>query len=286
MSISSVNDWQKLAVPNAKEGAGDWLRFERPSSLQRVIAQERELESRRRSAYAEYIELLENDQRRVPPMLKVSPLSYEDWSKHLPADVSDVSLASQIATNSALLLKMRLEEAAQAETAHEEAKNAVLAGKPDPDWKIPSSAAGLSMSVEQARKYATEQGRLFVEHNPEFYPCPSNVAAITEYLTTNSVVIPNEECCRLAWVRLRELGMIEERPAPAKEPEPVTQPSEPIPAETELLDGFDVVTGEPRKYTQREIWNMDSSTYRKAFRAWGDNRPKFTRGYFGPRQPI
>src|SRR6476646_500079 len=84
MSISSLNDWQKLAVPNAKEGAGDWLRFERPSSLQRVLAQERELESRRRAAYAKFVELVENDQLRVPPKLKVSPLSYEDWLKYLP----------------------------------------------------------------------------------------------------------------------------------------------------------------------------------------------------------
>jgi hypothetical protein len=284
VSISSINDWQKLGVPNAKEDAGDWLRFERPSSLQRVVAQERELESRRLAAYTEYVELVESDQRRVPPKFKVSPLSYEDWSKYIPADVTDISLASQIATNAALLKITRTEEAALAEAESKQAREDVLAGKPDKEFVLPDEIKGLRMSVEEAKAYASEQSKLFVEHNPEYYPCPANVAAITKYLTEQTdVVIPNEECFRLAWVRLRGLGLIEERPVLAKEPEPVTQPSEPIPAEGELVDGYDLETGEPRKYTQHEIWNMDSSTYRKAFRAWGENRPKFTRGYYGQR---
>jgi hypothetical protein len=83
VSIGNIKDWQKLAVPNAKEGVGDWLRFERPSSLQRVVAQERELESRRRSAYAEYVELVESDQRRVQPRYRISPLSYSEWASRI-----------------------------------------------------------------------------------------------------------------------------------------------------------------------------------------------------------
>ena len=256
----------------------DWRTFEKLSTAERVVAQERELESRRRAAYDEYVQLVESDQLRVQPRYKVSPLSYEDWSKYIPADVTDISLASQIATNAALLKITLTEEATQAEAESKQAREDVLAGKPDPTFKIPASAAGLKMSIDQAKAFANEQGKLFVQHNPEYYPCPANVAAITKYLTEQTdIAIPNEECFRLAWIRLRELGLIEERPA-LTEPETASQE---IPAESELLDGFDVVTGEPRKYTQREVWNMDSTTYRKAFRAWGENRPKFTRGYYG-----
>lgn len=285
MSISSVNDWQKLGVPNAEEDAGDWLRYERPSSLQRVLAQERELESRRLAAYAEYVELVESDQRRVPPKFKVSPLSYEDWSKYIPADVTDISLASQIATNAALLKITRTEEAALAEAESKQAREDVLAGKPDKEFVLPDEIKGLRMSLAEAKAYASEQSKLFVEHNPEYYPCPANVAAITKYLTEQTdVVIPNEECFRLAWVRLRELGLIEQRPVPA--PEPVQdQSSKAVPGETELVDGWDLQTGEPRKYSQAEIWKMSSRDVKKAFRMWtdreGDRRPRFTRGYFG-----
>ena len=288
MSIGSVTDWQKLTTPSAKERIQDWRRFEKLSTSERVVLEEREQEFRRRAAYAEYVELVESDQRRVPPKFKVAPLSYEDWSKHIPEGVTDISLASQIATNAALLRITRMEEAAQAEAEREEASEACRRGQPDPAWKMPDGAKELRMSVAEAKAYASEQSRLFVEHNPEYFPSAANVAAITKYLRDQTdVVIPNEECFRLAWLRLRDLGLIEERPAPAPEvvPEPVPETSEVVPAETELVDGFDLTTGEPHRYSQAEIWKMSSGDMKKAFRMWTDRdgtdrRPKFTRGRY------
>jgi len=126
-----------------------------------------------------------------------------------------------------------------------------------------------------------EQGELFVEHNPDYYPCSSNVNNIREYLIAQNISIPNEEVLKAAWLRLRELGLIEERPAPEPEPEltPLEEPPSETPGDYEI-SGFDPETGEPRKFTQREIWRMDSATYRKAFKAWGENKPRFTRGYY------
>lgn len=282
MSISSVNDWQKLGVPNAKEDAGDWLRFERPSSLQRVVAQERELESRRRSAYAEYVSLVENDQRRVPPAYKVAPLSYSEWSKHLPADVTDISLASQIATNASLLSKMRSEEAAQAEAAFEETKQAVISGSPDPGfkqlWGQPATLESLKMTEAQAREYAKQQAEKFVEENPDWPRTNNNFQTIIAYLENNGVEVPNSQIFKIAWDRLRSFGgMIE----PAPEPEP----QQPTDGPFELVDGYDPATGEPRQFTQREIWQMDSISFKKAFRMWTDRdgvdrRPKFSRSAY------
>jgi hypothetical protein len=271
VSICSVNDWKKLAIPDAKEGAGDWLRFERPSSLQRVVAEEREQESRRRSAYREYVELVENEQRRVPPKFKVSPLSYEDWAKHIPADVIDISLASQIATNAALLSKTRTEEAAQAETERNQAREACRQGQPDTNhWKIPAGAAGLKMTIEQATAFARQQGKQFVEHNPEYFPSAANVAAVTKYLTAQNVTIPTEECLKLAWLRLRELGMIEERPAPLLEPAPESQ--EPQPDSEELREQkrneyrTKVVVTDPRTgqdYTEYQLDRLPADEYKR-----------------------
>jgi hypothetical protein len=263
----------------------DWRRFERPDSLQRVVAEERELESRRRSGYAEYVELVENNQCRVPPKFKVSTLSYEDWSKHIPADVTDISLASQIATNAALLSKTRTEEVAQAEAEGKESRDAVAAGKPDKSWKIPATAIGLRMSVEAAKSFVKEQADDFLEVTPSYYPCQKNWDRMRSYIETQGIEIPNLEVFTQAFERLSALGLLELRPALAPEtiPEPVPEPSEVVPVEIELLDGVDPETWEPRRYTQREVWQMDSTTYRKAFKAWGENRPAFTRGYYGQR---
>jgi len=270
VSISSVNDWKKLAIPDAKEGAGDWLRFERPSSLQRVVAEEREQESRRRSAYAEYVELVENDQRRVPPRYKISPLSYSEWAKHIPADVTDISLASQIATNAALLSKTRTEEAAQAEAESKESREAVIAGKPDPSWKIPASAAGLKMTKDKIQDYVRQQAELFVKHNEEYFRSAANVEAIFKYLSEQGVRIPDEECIKAAWLRLRELGMIEERPAPLLEPTPESQEPQPDPEElreqTRNEYRTKVIVTDPRtgqEYTEYQLDRLPADEYKR-----------------------
>lgn len=275
MAIGNTSDWKKIDVPGAKERVPDWRRFEKPSTADRVRSQEREQESRRRSAYEEYVRF-ENSQ---PQVRGKSPLSYEQWSRHLPVDVTDISLASQIATNAALLSRVRSEEAAQAEAAHVEAKNAVLAGKPDPNWKIPASAVGLKMTLEKGRAFAREQGDLFVAHNPDYYPCSNNLNNIREYLIAQGISIPTEEAFKLAWLRLRELGLIEERPAPEPEPTPIQEPPSEQPTTEPEIDqlGWDLETGEKRLYKPYEVFRMSAEQYRQAFRV----SPKFTRGYFG-----
>lgn len=265
----STRDW--AAIRERRE-------FEKQEADRQRLAEDR-------VEYDKYVQIVEEDQRRVPPAYRIGCLDFDTWRSYAPQQENDPVLRGTQATNAALLSRVRKHEAAELEGERNKSREAVLAGKPDPNWKIPASAAGLRMSVEKAKAYAREQSSLFVEHNPEYFPSRANVDAITEYLIAQDVSIPNEECFRLAWLRLRDLGMIEERPVPTPEPTPapVQQPTEAVPAETELVDGFDLETGEPRKFTQREIWKMDSTTFRKAFRAWGDNRPKFTWGYFGPR---
>jgi hypothetical protein len=237
--------------------------------------------------YEKYVQIVHDDQQRVAPAHRIAPIPLEEWRAFTDSSIGDPVLRGARATNEALLSKVRRDEAAEVEAERKQARESVLAGKPDPSWKIPASAAGLKMTIEQAREFAKTAAAQFVKENPEYHATMNNFEAIVSYLTTNGVEIPTSEVFKLAWLRLRELSLIEEleRSEPAKEPEPETQPSEPIPAETELVDGFDLETGEPRRYSQAEIWKMSSGDLKKAFRMWtdreGDRRPRFTRGYFG-----
>jgi hypothetical protein len=281
VAIGNISDWKKINAPTPKERVPDWRQFEKLSTAERELAAERQWESQCRAAYEDYVGFVENDQVRVPPRYKVSPLSYAEWSKHLPKDVTDISLASQIATNAALLTMTSQNEVAQAEQQREEDRQAVLAGKPDPGWKIPASGSGQNMSVAEEKAFVREQAQSFCDANPDFLPSKTNFNSILAYLWTQGVSIPTQQCLELAHKRLRELGLIEERPAvePEEEPTSIEEPPSETPGDYEV-SGFDPETGEPRKFTQREIWRMDSATYRKAFKAWGENKPRFTRGYY------
>lgn len=167
--------------------------------------------------YEKYRSAIEDEQRYVPPAHQMAPLDFETWRSYAPQDEPDPILRGQIAANGALLSKVRRDEAAE-----------VKSGKADPAFQIPESAKGLRMSVEAAKEFARKQGELFVEHNPEYFPSGANVAVISKYLGEQGITIPNEECLRVAWLRLRELGMIEERPI---QPEP-----EPLGADKELKE--------------------------------------------------
>jgi hypothetical protein len=285
MATNNIRDWKKIDLPVAKDGALTWRHFEKPSTAERVVAQEREHESRKRVAYDEYVKLVENDQLRVPQKYRIAPLSYEEWSQHLPADVTDLALAAQMATNVALLSKVRRDEAAEAEAERIAAREAVLAGKPDKSWQIPADADGLNMPADQVSQFTKEQAAQFVRENPGYHKSAANVAAIQNYLVAQGLNIPTVECIKQAWLRLKELGLIEEAAPVVPEPEsPVQEPSVEAP-DSGLVSGFDLETGAQRQYTQAEIWRMSSSDVKKAFKMWTqpdgtDNRARFNRGAY------
>jgi hypothetical protein len=161
------------------------------------------------------------------------------------------------------------------------AKAEVIAGRPDPDWTLPQSASDLHMSAEEALKFVGLESDRFVRETPDYHRCPENQSAVVKYLLDQHVLIPNADCFRDAWQRLKFLGLISEKPEPRPEPTAASTEPEPIkqeaPPQSELTDGWDIVTGEPRKFTQAEIWKMSSGDLKKAFRMWtsrdGDRRP-------------
>jgi hypothetical protein len=166
-------------------------------------------------------------------------------------------------------------------------KAEIETGRPDQAWAWPQSAVGLNMSVGAAREFAKREGEAFVAANPSYFPSKKNFETIVNYLSAQGVVIPTRDCFAQAVERLQHFGLLEERPAPSPEPTPVAQ-AQPI-EETEappsdLVDGWDIETGQPRKYSEREINRMSSDEFKKAFKMWvtrdEDRRPKFNRSRY------
>lgn len=167
-------------------------------------------------------------------------------------------------------------------------KKEVQAGRPDPGWECPTDALDLSMSVDEAKRFVQEQSRIYCSQHPDYFPCEENFRVVMNYLCAQKpdVFIPTAACFELAVERLRLFGLIRERP----EPEPVVEQTpeqieQEAPPQDQLTDGWDIQTGQPRKFTQREIHQMSSSEFKRAFRMWvtsdgEDRRAKFSRSRY------
>jgi hypothetical protein len=170
-------------------------------------------------------------------------------------------------------------------------RTAVLNHEKDPFFELPPSAVGLSLPQSAVNDFVTKEATKFVAENPEYYVCKEDYHAITGYLADQKTVpIPNADVFKAAFERLSRLDLLVQKPEPKAEPEPapIGEPEkieqEAPPQSEELTDGWDIVTGEPRKYTQGEIWKLSSANLKKAFRMWttrdGDRRPLIRRSMF------
>jgi hypothetical protein len=235
--------------------------------------------------YAGFLSALDGEQRRVAPAHRVKAIPFETWRSYTDASIADPLVRGAAATHKALISTTLKHEAEQEEAERQKAREAVAAGKADKKFVLPESAKGLRMSVERAKEFAQAQAEQFISENPDYYPTRKNFDAICSYLKPLPVQIPNAEVFKQAFLRLRELGLLEERPSPVPEPIAALVLEQTFaPTESELVDGFDLSTGEPRKYSQAEIWRMSSTDVKKAFRMWTDRdgtdrRAKFVNPY-------
>ena len=254
ISSLSERDWAGVRERRA---------FEQAEREKQILAEDQ-------TAYSDYVEIVSTENQRLAPAHRIAPIPFDAWRAYADPAISDPVIRGAAATNKALLLKVRSDEAVEAETERNQAREAVLAGRPDPSWKIPASAAGLKMTIEQATEYARKQAELFVEHNHDYFASAANVAAITKYLIGQNVTIPTEDCFRLAWLRLRELGLIEERPAPVSEPTSESQEPQPDPEELREQNRNEyrtkVVVTDPRTgqdYTEYQLDRLPADEYKR-----------------------
>jgi hypothetical protein len=220
--------------------------------------------------YEKYVQIVHDDQQRVAPAHRIAPIPLEEWRAFTDSSIGDPVLRGARATNEALLSKVRRDEAAEVEAERKQAREDVLAGKPDPAWEIPASAAGLKMPIEQARDFAKTAAAQFVKENPEYYATMNNFETIVAYLTTNGVNIPDKNVFAQAFSRLTELGLLEQRPAPVQEPIPEPQEPQPDPEvlrqqkRNEYLTK--VVVTDPRTgqgYTEYQLDRLPADEYKR-----------------------
>lgn len=130
--------------------------------------------------------------------------------------------------------------------------------------------------IDQVPEWQRNESALFKRRYPDYWPTPENEAVLVDYINRNHPGIRLVSALQLsqAYIRLKGLGLFQERPTPAseptQEPEPVTPPQ---PAAPVGHQGWDLETGEPRVYSEFEVNRMDSTDYKRRFRL---SQPKIT----------
>jgi hypothetical protein len=146
---------------------------------------------------------------------------------------------------------------------------------PDPRLYVTPELSTAEMPTKEAAARNEAQANKFVQTTPEFaeYKSPANADKIFAYLETNGVFIFDVETLRAAFVRLRDLGVIQKNPKNLKQP--VERPTSanltvaPAKAETKLKPamffGWDE-NGDPHEYTEREVARWSSEEMKRRLR--------------------
>lgn len=133
-----------------------------------------------------------------------------------------------------------------------------------------------------AQEFNQAEAAKFLAANPDYYPSQENFQALTEYINRNAPNIILVSALQLEWAfkRLREYGLLRERPVPLAEPEKVRlyfgegveqrrhEPEPSSPHEQDSEQGWDLESGLPRTYSRKEISAMSADQYRRIFRLY------------------
>jgi hypothetical protein len=146
---------------------------------------------------------------------------------------------------------------------------------PDPKLFISPELVTASMSTKEATAHNERETAKFMETTPEYaeYRTSSNADHIIAYLAKNGVKIFDALTLKAAFVRLRSLGILTKKPAPAPQPKPADQPRrvnltiDPGPSKPVARNnvGRDQRTGEIREFSDFEIRHMSSTEFKRTF---------------------
>ncbi|MFL6437713.1 MAG: hypothetical protein ACJ71Q_09050 [Terriglobales bacterium] len=237
------------------EGRREYREFAQAEAERQRLSEDQE-------SYQRYVANLEDENRRTPPAFHVAPVSFNEFLRAMPQDVSDPELRGQMALQRCLGRRTAASEREQVLNGH------------DPQLYLAPELVGAHMGEDKARKFNAEQAKRFRENTPEYFPSNENLNVLVDYFDRNAIPIINEAMFRAAWERLRSFGAIQERPEPEPEPVPELR-SEPQPesvVDDGTMVGIDPLTGLERRYTAREIGRMSSYEFKRAFDLNLENR--------------
>lgn len=242
------------------------------------IAQELEVSERRMAA--------ETDGWERPTRYKPTPDPYQPLSERQRLELRSLKEQEEQERREAERPRLEAERRANEEqTAREAAEQArkereraywadwVMSDSPDPKLYVSEPMRSASMPPKEAEAFTAKAAAEFAE-SPEYAPYRTveNADLILGYLRRNRINIADLATIRAAFVRLRDLGLLKQKPAPAPQSQPVELPRQINLAvqrqstnAPKTYKGRDYATGREREFTQREVDRMSSLEFQRAF---------------------
>lgn len=121
--------------------------------------------------------------------------------------------------------------------------------------------------------FTERESAAFLADNPDYLPTPANGQAMSNYLSRNDAArfgVLTSATLTAAYRRLDKYGLLERRPK--QEPTPHSIHGDAHAQAGPLLpvtfEGWDITTGEPRTYSEREVNRMSSNEMKRALRLY------------------
>ena len=138
----------------------------------------------------------------------------------------------------------------------------------DSDAFCDPAVADVRMTAKQADEFNRDEFRRYLNTHPDTFVNDELLERLGAYFDVNGLRIVSAQMIENLIERYREAGLLPERPAPESELEPVAEPESPESPKPGLIDGWDLESGEPRKWTPRELDRLSSTDYRRALRLY------------------
>ncbi len=144
-------------------------------------------------------------------------------------------------------------------------RSTLLGEVKDADVFADPALSGKTMSAVEADAFNRSHFRSFRSLHPEVYFDNDLVGRMGTYFEKNGLALISAPMLERLVARYSEAGLLPDPPAPELEPEQAADPeSQSTSALSNLIDGWDVETGEPKQYTERQLGRLSSDAYRRA----------------------
>lgn len=169
-----------------------------------------------------------------------------------------------------LIAELQEEQQRTLRQLHSLERERVATGRDDA-FQIDPATIGEGIPIGQIDAWHAAQSTQFLADNPSYFPCKENEAVIIAYIERNAPGLKLLSAVQLtaAYKRLKEFGLLKEKPAPVVQPTPQParvnlaiereQPKE----DPNVEHGWDWTTGQPMTLTARQVLLLSAEDYRR-----------------------